>query len=252
MHLGGKFWAQKGRGMGAGEARPLCFCRWSRPSTSELEPGRSGSEGGGGGFARRADSSGSVGSREVSRESVGPLGSTRVLTRAQEGRSRLKRGRELLGGQEQDRPSGQPGGGAQSQPEAALGAQEVWGYRGISSKVGTGSWTGTGSPGASRDQGTSRLPRGWCSEGRGTGEGSTRKPRSYLLALNPEAPLPVLITFSSQTRLLRTCLTREPWELMIRLRTSIYGIQRKRCLPSHPAGLRGLCEGEGVRPPVQG
>ena len=158
LHLGGKFWAQKGRGMGAGEARPLCFCPWSRPSTSELEPGRSSSDGGGGGFGRRADSSGCVGSREGSRGSVRPLGSTGVLTRAQEGRSRLKRGRELLGGQEQDRPSGQPGGGAQSQPEAALGAQEVWGYRGISSKVGAGAWTGTSSPGASRDQGTSRLP----------------------------------------------------------------------------------------------
>lgn len=113
---------------------------------------------GGGGFGRRADSSGCVGSREGSRGSVRPLGSTGVLTRAQEGRSRLKRGRELPGGQGQDRPSGQPGGGAQSQPEAALGAQEVWGYRGINSKAGAGSWTGTGSPGALRDQGASRLP----------------------------------------------------------------------------------------------
>ena len=158
LHLGGKFWTQKGRGMGAGEERPLCFCRWSLPSTSELEPGRSASDGGGGGFGRRADSSGCVGSREGSRGSVRPLGSTGVLTRAQEGRSRLKRGRELPGGQGQDRPSGQPGGGAQSQPEAALGAQEVWGYRGINSKAGAGSWTGTGSPGALRDQGASRLP----------------------------------------------------------------------------------------------
>ena len=135
--------------------RPLCFCRWSLPSTSELEPGRSASDGGGGGFGRRADSSGCVGSREGSRGSVRPLGSTGVLTRAQEGRSRLKRGRELPGGQGQDRPSGQPGGGAQSQPEAG---QEVWGYRGINSKAGAGAWMGTTSPEASRDQGGSRLP----------------------------------------------------------------------------------------------
>ena len=55
---------------------------------------------------------------------------------------------------------------------------------------------------------------GWCSEGRGAGEGSTRKPLPHLLSLNPEALLPVLITFSSQTRLLWTCPTRESWEPM--------------------------------------
>ena len=45
LNLGGKFWAQKGRGMGAGEARPLCFSQWSHPSSLELDPGRSSSEG---------------------------------------------------------------------------------------------------------------------------------------------------------------------------------------------------------------
>lgn len=63
-------------------------------------------------------------------------------------------GKELLGGQRQGRPSGQPGGGAQSQPEAC---QEVWGISGINSKAEL-SLDGTTSPGALRDQGGSRLP----------------------------------------------------------------------------------------------
>lgn len=33
LNRGGKFWEQKGRGMGAGEARPLCFSQWSHPSS---------------------------------------------------------------------------------------------------------------------------------------------------------------------------------------------------------------------------
>ena len=62
----------------------------------------------GGGFGRRADSSGCVGSREVSRESARPLGHTGVLARAQEDRFRLRGVRGC------SRPGGPPGGGAQS------------------------------------------------------------------------------------------------------------------------------------------
>lgn len=63
---------------------------------------------GGGGFGRRADSSGCVGSREVSRESARPLGHTGVLARAQEDQFRLRGVRGC------SRPGGPPGGGAQS------------------------------------------------------------------------------------------------------------------------------------------
>ena len=72
-----------------------------------------------------------------------------------------------------------------------------------------GSWSLDGDHLSRGLEGPGRVQasRDWGSEGHRAGAGSTRKPLSYLLALNPEALLPILRTFSSQTRLLRTCPT---------------------------------------------
>ena len=201
MHLGGKFWAQKGSGMGAGEARPLCFCRWSHPAPPSWNQGGAAAMGeevglGGGQTAQAVWPAEKF--PESQRGLLGPHWGTDQTTGRSTQAARGKGAAVGLVGRLEEvlRAVLRLHLGLRRSGDIRVSAprRELEPGRGRLSR----GLEGPGRVQASRD---------WCSEGHRAGAGSTRKPLSYLLALNPEALLPILRTLSSQTRLLWTCLT---------------------------------------------
>lgn len=98
-----------------------------------------------------------------------------------------------------------------------------------------------------------QASQGWCSEGRRVGWGEHKE----AAALSPVSE-PRGTASRSDNILLPDKASPDLSDPRVvgandtRLRTSIHGIQSKQCLPTHPAGLRGLCEGEGAGPASPG